>query len=300
MGHKEFFLSLSKDGSGLWIRFLLSKKDEAVPSFSISYFDERGAHGEKRVYGRGEYVFTEDGPIIMGRNELDLNSNTLTGSLDAGKSEYKIGWSKKEDKINAVSGLERILDPRSNYTLLTPLAVFEGYIGHSGNQINVDGYKGMIGYISQPDYLRKWTWMHMSGSEEDPDMWADVLVTDIRLMGRNVSLLSARIDGNLIKTKLMPLTFEGKTYISGIHGDIKVKGENISVDAEAIPKKTIKVKYDAVKRYDAFCYNSEAADVSLRYHGRSFTSNSGFFEHGTRENIGGFTEINAERTGDGS
>ena len=291
MGHKEIFMSFSKDDRGFWVRYLLSKKYEVVPSVSLSAFTENSAEGNRNIYKGGRYANSKNRVMIIGNNFIDLNTNEAIGNGEDRAFDFDLHWTKEDAKVNAISGLERILDLRSRYILFAPLSSFEGHLKYSGRDYDIDGYNGMVGYISQPDYLRRWTWAHMSGSEEDEHMWADALVTDIKFRGGNVALFSAGIYGDLVKTYLMPLVFYGIADISGIQGYIKKGGELIYLHADLDPRKTIKAKYDAVKESGRFCYNSEMADISLHYRGREFTSKSGFLEHGTYENFGGFEEV---------
>ncbi|MEM3191266.1 MAG: hypothetical protein QW292_04085, partial [Candidatus Parvarchaeota archaeon] len=151
--------------------------------------------------------------------------------------------------------------------------------------------KGMVGYISQPDYLKQWSWMHMSGSNEDPNMWADLLVTDINIGRRNIALFSGRIDGIFVHANFMPATFRGIAGLSGIEGSVTLNGETFNINSKVSRQKTIKVKYDSVKKYDRYCYNSEVAYSSIFHRNRSYTSNSSFIEYGTMKDIKGFSEV---------
>ena len=291
MGHREFFLSLSRDGRGFWIRFLLSEKYESIPSVSISTFTANKTEGIRYIYPHSVFDITRNRFSVSGENIIDLNGRYARGSNADSTYSFDIQWIDNEGKVNAIAGLERILDFRSEYILYSPSASFDGHIRYMGNDYNLNGYRGMVGYISQPDYLNRWTWAHISGSDQDDEMWADLLVTGIRMMGRNISLFSARIDGDLIKAHIMPLTFRGNADINGIHGSVNTKNGSVAIDGELDRQRTIKAKYDNVRKYDRYCYNSEIADISLKYHGRDFTSMSGFLEHGTGENIEGFVEI---------
>lgn len=291
MGHKEFFLSLSNEKQGFWLRYLALKKSEVIPSVSLSYFDNYNISGERVIYrSKNKFIFEKNG-VVMDGNSIYLNSNKAFGEIDG--KEYEFRWKDGEDKVNMVSGLERVLDLRSKYTLISPYTLFNGSIVSSDKEIlDIENYKGMVGYISQPDYLNEWSWMHMSGSSEDSDMWMDLLITDIMFMKRRISLLSAKIDGKKLRTKIIPLVFEGTANHLGIDGKIMTSDGELYIGAILDPKRSIKTKYDAVKgNHDIFCYNSEISDVYVRYNGRIFTSKSGFLEYAGEKDMAWPNEI---------
>ncbi|MEM4056601.1 MAG: hypothetical protein QW578_06155, partial [Thermoplasmatales archaeon] len=79
--------------------------------------------------------------------------------------------------------------------------------------------------------------------------------------------------------------------LSGIEGSVTLNGETFNINSKVSRQKTIKVKYDSVKKYDRYCYNSEVAYSSIFHRNRSYTSNSSFIEYGTMKDIKGFSEV---------
>ncbi|MGC8562285.1 MAG: hypothetical protein ACP5NO_03695 [Thermoplasmata archaeon] len=127
-------------------------------------------------------------------------------------------------------------------------------------------------------------------TSEDENIWVDLLISDRKLFGRNISLLSGRVNGKALRSRV-PATFSGVADISGIEGVVRVAGENLVIHSHSDRRKILKVKYDAVRKYDAYCYNSELASSSLEHGGKIYPSSISFLEHGTVENLDGFVEV---------
>ena len=284
MGHREIFLCLSDGNRAFWIRYLLSTRKETKASFMIAMFDD-DASGYRTPYE----TFSMDpyGETKIGRNTIDVAKNHASDI----ENTYSISWSSRESEMNAISGIARLLDMRSRYFLISPDAIFNGHITYLNESHSIRDYRGMVGYISQPDYLKHWTWMHMSGSMDEKDMWMDLLVSDKEMGGKKISLFSGRIDGNIIRSSPFPATFIGTDDILGIEGILNVRGEKFTIHSHASRSRSIKVKYDAVREHDSYCYNSELAETSIEHKGRTYTSITSFLEHGTLENLQGFREV---------
>ncbi|MEM4067294.1 MAG: hypothetical protein QXV17_10605, partial [Candidatus Micrarchaeaceae archaeon] len=157
MGHKEIFLSFSKDGMAFWIRYLISKGNKRTGSFMIAMFSGETASGMKNDYN--DYFMNLKGETRIGGNVI----NILEGTSKGENENFDLKWSGNEEMTNAISGIARFMDLRSRYILISPNSTFNGYVEYSGKHFSVQDYKGMVGYISQPDYLKQWSWMHMSG-----------------------------------------------------------------------------------------------------------------------------------------
>ena len=284
MGHREIFLCLSDGNKAFWIRYLLSARKETKASFMISMFDD-DASGYRTTYE----TFSMDpyGKTKIGGNTIDVAKNHASDI----ENTYSISWSSRESEMNAISGITRLLDMRSRYILISPDAIFNGHITYLNEFHNIREYRGMVGYISQPDYLKHWTWMHLSGSTEEKEMWMDLLISDKELGGKKVSLFYGRINGKLIRSSPFPAMFTGTDNISGIEGMLSIKGEKFTIHSRASRNRTIKAKYDAVREHDSYCYNSELAETSIEHKGRTYTSITSFLEHGTLENLQGFREV---------
>jgi hypothetical protein len=285
VGHKEIFVCLSNGQKAFWIRYLLSRRKETKASFMIAMFDNEDTSGFRTHYDT--FSMNPNGETKIGGNRID-NAKRYASDIE---NTYSISWSNGENGMSAISGITGLLDLRSQYYLLSPNAKFNGQITYLNESYAIKDYRGMVGYISQPDYLMHWTWMHMSGATDKEDMWLDLLISDRALGGKKISLLSGRINGKLIRPLGLPATFRGNEDISIIEGELSAVGKKFNIKSHADKDRTIKVKYDAVRKHDSYCYNSELAVTSINYNGRTYDSNISFIEHGILDNLQGFKEI---------
>ena len=269
MGYKEIFLCLSNGDRAFWIRYLLSTRRETKASFMIAMFEHDYSSGFRTSYGT--FSMDPHGKTKIGGNTIDIGNT------------YSLNWSNGETETSAITGITRLLDIRSQYVLLSPNALFNGQIRYLNESYTIKDYRGMVGYISQPDYLSHWAWVHMFNAENE-NTWLDLLISDRKLLGRNISLFSGRVNGMLLCSKV-PATFSGTADISGIEGIVRVAGEKFIIHSHSDRKKILKVKYDA------YCYNSELASTSLEHGGKIYPSRISFLEHGTVENLDGFVEV---------
>lgn len=287
MGHREIFLSLSNGETGLWIRYLVSGGDQAKGSFMLAVFENENVSGIR--YGDEDFIVGQEGESHVGDSFVDLRNNRSFGS----KIPHDIRWTNLEDRITAISGMTRLFDFRSRYILVSPYSSFDGNISFKGKVYDLNDYRGMVGYISQPDYLKEWSWMHVSGSEEDESMWMDLLVSNRKIGNGKVSLFSGRIDGKHIRS-FIPAKFVGGNGFQGIRGELRASGEGFTIDSYAPGENTVKVKYDRVKRNEVFCYNTEIAHSTIYWKGRKYTPLSSFQEYGTSISVGKFPEVGTE------
>ncbi len=126
-------------------------------------------------------------------------------------------------------------------------------------------------------------------TSREENTWIDLLISDREFGGRKISLFSGRINGRLVRS-LFPARFSGSADIPGIEGVLKTVGEKFVIHFHADKSGMIKVKYDAVKRYDSYCYNTELAASSIEHEGKTYSSDVSFLEHGTADNLQGFRE----------
>ncbi len=282
MVHREIFLCLSDGNRAFWIRYLLSTRKETQASFMIAMFDKDGSSGYRTPYET--FSLNPYGKTYIGGNAI----NTMKRHASDIENSYSLNWLSSEAETSAISGVTRLLDLKSRYVLLSPNALFNGWVTYLGEFYNIKDYRGMVGYISQLDYLSHWTWMHMFSSKEG-NMWVDLLISDREFGGRKIALFSGRINERLIHP-FFPTLFSGSTDISGIEGVLNVAGKKFIIHSHTDKNTMIKVKYDAVRKHDSYCYNSELATTSIEHEGRTYFSSVSFFENGTMDNLDGFRE----------
>ena len=149
MGHSEIFICLSNGKRAFWIRYLLSARKEKEASFMVAMFNNGGSSGYRTPYET--FSMNPYGATKIGGNTVDTEKAHASDIEDS----YYLDWESREPSMSTLTGLTRILDLRSQYVLLSPNALFNGQIKFLSESYVVRDYRGMVGYISQPDYC-KW------------------------------------------------------------------------------------------------------------------------------------------------
>ena len=74
--------------------------------------------------------------------------------------------------------------PRTKLTSPAPAASFDGRLQIGDREIELDGWRGMVGHNWGAEHAERWIWLHGIGFEEDPAAWLDVALGRIRVAGR--------------------------------------------------------------------------------------------------------------------
>jgi len=75
--------------------------------------------------------------------------------------------------------------PRTKLTSPTPSAAFSGWLHLKGRaDIELDGWRGMIGHNWGAEHAERWIWLHGVGFDGAPDAWLDVALGRVKVAGR--------------------------------------------------------------------------------------------------------------------
>ncbi len=181
--------------------------------------------------------------------------------------------------ITPIPLLFRVL--RSKYLLLTPLATFNGKVFIMQKEIEVNNYKGMIGFISIPKELNEWGgWVHCSGFDEDEKGWLDLLITKVQNAYLGIGFI--KVNGKTINIgRVFGKSFKGYLSIDGLRWIFKISKNNIKINVNADPRNMIMAEYEDPNG-NKYCHNTEIANLVLNIDNKAFTCiGRAFFEYGT-------------------
>ncbi|MFI4990755.1 MAG: hypothetical protein ACHQHO_07570 [Solirubrobacterales bacterium] len=75
--------------------------------------------------------------------------------------------------------------PRTKLTSPVPSAAFSGRVHLAGrDDVELDGWRGMIGHNWGAEHAERWIWLHGVGFDGAPDAWLDVALGRVELAGR--------------------------------------------------------------------------------------------------------------------
>ena len=134
---------------------------------------EREGKGEGGGEGKGE---GEGG--TMGSERADGTCGAAEWSLRFGSHEHELRHLPRE-------WLYRAPLPRTKLTSPAPAASFEGSLQIAGErEIELDGWRGMIGHNWGAEHAERWIWLHGIGFDGAPEAWLDVALGRLKIAGR--------------------------------------------------------------------------------------------------------------------
>jgi hypothetical protein len=183
---------------GVWIRYTVQKPRGHVPRGSLwcTVFDAaRGAPFMHKLTSV-ELRVPHDRWIEIGeRDEGDGNEGDGEGgSIGASSAEGKCGAAKWSLRIASQEHELRHLPrewlysaplPRTKLTSPAPATSFDGTLQIAGGrEIELDGWRGMVGHNWGAEHAERWIWLHGIGFEGAPDAWLDVALGRLKIAGR--------------------------------------------------------------------------------------------------------------------
>jgi hypothetical protein len=104
-----------------------------------------------------------------------------------GIAEWSLGFRSQEPELRHLprEWLYRTPLPRTKLTSPAPSASFDGRLVLAGDrEIELDGWRGMIGHNWGAEHAERWIWLHALGFEQAPEAWLDVALGRVRIAGR--------------------------------------------------------------------------------------------------------------------
>jgi hypothetical protein len=189
-GHYEsFYVKACRPGGGLgiWIRHTVHKRPGAEPNASIWFvlFD-RDADGPRATKvtvpaaelsaPAGSWIRVDGAEIGPGRAEGSVGT-------DAMKASWSLRFSGGAEpcKYLPADWLYGAPVPRTKFVAPCPDARFEGRLEVDGEEIQIDGWPGMIGHNWGSEHAGRWVWLEGTGFEDAADTYFDAGAARIEL-----------------------------------------------------------------------------------------------------------------------
>jgi hypothetical protein len=181
-GHYEsFYVKACRPGGGqgIWIRHTVHKRPGAEPNASIWFvlFD-REAGGPRATKATvpatglsapiGSWIRLDRAEIGPGKASGSIETEALKASWDltfAGDAE--------PCKYLPADWLYGAPVPRTKFVAPFPSARFDGRVEIDGQEIEMDGWPGMIGHNWGSEHAERWVWLEGTGFPDSPDTYFD-------------------------------------------------------------------------------------------------------------------------------
>jgi hypothetical protein len=163
---------------GLWIRYTVHKRPGHPPAGSLWFtlFDtEAGA--PQAVKQTTEDLDAPPGAYIR-IGDAEFGPAAASGSAEGeGRSaSWDLSISSSEPPLHHLPRDWMYRAPIPKTKLLSPLpdARFSGRAQIGGVEVELDGWRGMVGHNWGAQHAERWIWMHAAGFAQDDDAWLDV------------------------------------------------------------------------------------------------------------------------------
>jgi len=181
-GHYEsFYIKACRPGGGqgIWIRHTVHKRPGAEPNASIwlTLFD-RDADGPRATKVTvpaaqlsapvGSWIRVEGAEIGPGRAGGSIATEALRASW-----ELSFVGDAEPCKYLPAEWLYGAPLPRTKFVAPVPIARFGGRLEVDGEEIELDGWPGMVGHNWGTEHAERWVWLEGTGFADDPDAYFD-------------------------------------------------------------------------------------------------------------------------------
>ena len=187
-GYESFYLKLCHPSKplGAWIRYTVHKRPGAAPTGSLWFtlFDRSASppRASKATFpdpgaGGGDWIRVGEATLGEGRAAGRARSDGCDASweLSIDAPERPLFHLPSDWMYGAPLPRTKLLSP-------APAARFGGRITVDGEEIDVSGWRGMIGHNWGAQHAERWIWMHGMGFEGAGDAtWLDAAIGRIKL-----------------------------------------------------------------------------------------------------------------------
>lgn len=187
-GHYEsFYLKATHPSEplGVWIRYTVHKHSNQQPQGSLWFtlFDaaDGGAKASKVTTSElsapvGTYIQVGDSVFEDGHAAGSARTDQLDASWD-------LTFESTQDPFLhlARDWMYRAPVPKTKLLSPYPDATFDGIVRAGGREVNVSGWRGMVGHNWGSQHAERWIWLHGAGFEGADDAWFDAAIGRIKL-----------------------------------------------------------------------------------------------------------------------
>jgi hypothetical protein len=197
-GHYEsFYVKACRPGGGqgIWIRHTVHKRPGAEPNASLWFvlFDREaeGPRATKTTVPAAELSTPIGSWIRVDRAEI--GPGRASGSIDA--EALKAAWDltfagdAEPCKYLPADWLYGAPVPRTKFVAPFPSARFDGRLEIDGEEIELEGWPGMIGHNWGSEHAERWVWLEGTGFPDSPDTYFDAGAARIKIGRRTTPWL---------------------------------------------------------------------------------------------------------------
>jgi hypothetical protein len=218
-GHYEsFYIKACRPGGGqgVWIRHTVHKRPGAEPNASIWFvlFDReaRGPRATKVTVPAaelsapvGSWIHVDRAEIGPGRASGSIATETLKASWD-----LNFAGDAEPCKYLPADWLYGAPVPRTKFVAPFPDARFDGRLEVDGQEVELEGWPGMIGHNWGSEHAERWVWLEGTGFPDSPDAYFDAGAARIKIGRRTTPWLPSGM-----------LALEGEAHRLGGFGKIR-------------------------------------------------------------------------------
>ena len=187
-GHYEsFYLKAChpSEPRGLWVRYTVHKRPGAAPTGSLWFtlFD-RAAAGPRAVKQTFAEVGARPGEQIhVGDAVMGFGTAAGRAEGEGRQAEWDLTFDSPEAPLQHLprAWMYRAPLPRTKLESPSPDARFSGRASFDGHEVELDGWRGMVGHNWGTQHAERWIWLHGAGFAEDPASWLDVALGRIKV-----------------------------------------------------------------------------------------------------------------------
>ena len=189
-GHYEsFYIKACRPGGGqgIWIRHTVHKRPGAEPTASIWFVlfdrDAEGPRATKLTVPAEELSVPVGSWIRVGRAEIGPGSASGSVESDALNASWDLTFSGDVEpcKYLPADWLYEAPLPRTKFVAPFPNARFSGHLEAGGEEIELNGWPGMIGHNWGSEHAERWVWLEGTGFAEDPGTYFDAGAARIKV-----------------------------------------------------------------------------------------------------------------------
>jgi hypothetical protein len=186
-GHYEsFYLKATHptDPVSIWIRYTVHKRPGAPPTGSLwlTLFDAR-ADGPWAVKATtpevgaagGELIHVGDARFAPGRVVGSAVAELAEGRREAA---WDLAFESREEPLLHLPREFMYRAPLPRTKLLSPYpdARFTGHVSAGGREVDITGWRGMVGHNWGAQHAERWIWIQGAGFQGREDAWLDVVL----------------------------------------------------------------------------------------------------------------------------
>lgn len=189
-GHYEsFYIKACRPGGGrgIWIRHTVHKRPGAEPKASIWFvlFDREaaGPRATKVTVPAAQLSAPVGSWIRVDRAEIGPGKASGSLATEALKASWDLTFSGDAEPCKYLPS-DRLYEtrlPKTKFVAPFPNARFDGRLELDGEEIELEGWPGMIGHNWGSEHAERWVWLEGTGFADDADTYFDAGAARIKL-----------------------------------------------------------------------------------------------------------------------